>query len=280
MLNFKESIKKIQKIKTQSYCLIIGGEGTNKARSPKIWNKILYKNKINCKMIPLEVKKNQLKLLLDYLKKDKKFLGGSITKPYKEIVFNYLGKNIDVPTKKIGSVNCLFKKKTMMGINTDGIGFFKTLKNNNINKNYKNILTLGYGGAGKSILVYLKKYFSTKTKIYCSIRKNNSKLIKKNGGTWISWKNKDIFLKKYNMIINTTSLGFGKMQKKTPIRISKSNELKIVYDIIYNPNETTLLKNANKLGIRTINGLDMNIFQAYFAIKKVFGNKVKIKNFN
>ncbi len=276
MLNFKESIKKMQKIKTQSYCLIIGGEGTNKARSPKIWNKILVKNKIDCQMIPIEIKKNQLNLLLNYLKKDKRFLGGSITKPYKEIVFRYLGKNSDKFTKKIGSVNCLYKKKKMMGVNTDGLAFLKTLKKNKINKKYKNILTLGYGGVGKAILVYLKKYFSKETKIYCSTRKKNSKLIKKNGCEWIRWSERNKLFLKYNVIINSTSLGFGKNSKKTPIQISKNKGLKIVYDVIYNPRKTVLIKNSKKMGIKTINGLDMNLLQAHLAIKNVFKSKINI----
>ena len=48
MLDFKECITEIKKIKTKSYCLIVGGQGTNNARSPKIWNRVLKKNKIDC----------------------------------------------------------------------------------------------------------------------------------------------------------------------------------------------------------------------------------------
>ena len=274
MLNFNQCVSEIQKIKTKSYCLIIGGEGTNQARSPKIWNRILKKNKVECKMIPLEVKKNHLKLLLDYLKKDPNFLGGSVTKPYKENIYNYLGSNVDVFTNKIGSVNCLYKDKKLKGVNTDGIGFFETLKENKVNKNFKNILLLGYGGVGKAVIVFLKKYFSKSTKIYCATRKNLSKQIKKVGCNWIQWNKKDNNLNKFNMIVNSTSLGFGKMRNKIPYNIEKKGEVNIVYDVIYNPKKTLLIKNSQKLGIKTINGLDMNLLQAHFAIKKVFKGKL------
>ena len=49
MLGFEECIIKIKKIKTKSYCLIIGGQGTNNARSPKIWNRVLKKMKLTVK---------------------------------------------------------------------------------------------------------------------------------------------------------------------------------------------------------------------------------------
>ncbi len=276
MLDFNQCLGEIAKIKTKSYCLIVGGQGTNFARSPKVWNKILKKNRVNCKMIPLEVKKNHLKQLLRYLNKDPKFLGGAIAVPYKEKIYNYLGKNVDELTKKIGSVNCLFKDKILKGINTDGIGFYETLKKNKINKNFKKVLLLGYGGAGKSVLVFLRKYFSKKTKIYCATRKNLSKNITKLGCHWIKWNKKDNILGSFNMIVNSTSIGFGKMENKTPCDLPKKNNTNIVYDIIYNPKKTLLIRNSKKLNIKSINGLDMNFLQAQFAIKKVFKKKFKI----
>ena len=277
MLDFDQCINKIKTIKTETYCLIIGGQGANKARSPKIWNRILSKNKINCKMIPLEVKQKSLKKLLDFLKNDKKFLGGAIAVPYKEKIYNYLINDVDIFTKKIGSVNCLFKEKKLRGINSDGIGFYETLKNNKINKNLKNILQLGYGGAGKASLVFLRKYFPNKTKIYCSTRKNLSKKIKKTGCYWIPWDKKSLIIDNCNMIVNSTSIGFGKMNKKSPHNLKEKKQIRYIYDIIYNPKKTVLIKKSKKLGIKTINGLDMNLLQAHFAIKKVFKNKIKLK---
>jgi shikimate dehydrogenase len=275
MLNFQECINEIKKIKTKNYCLIIGGEGTNNARSPKIWNKILKKNRINCKMIPLEVRRSHLIALLNYLRKDTKFLGGSVTKPYKEDIFKFLGNNLDIFTKKIGSVNCLYKDKKLFGLNTDGIGFFETLKKNKVDKNLKNVLHLGYGGVGKAVLVFLRKYFSKKTTIYCATRKNFSKKIINTGCKWIQWNQMNKSLKNMNVIVNSTSLGFDKQNKKTPIILKEKNKLKLVYDVIYNPKTTILLKNSQKFGIKIINGLDMNMLQAFYAIKKVFKNKIK-----
>lgn len=278
MLDFDQCINKIKKIKTEKYCLIIGGQGANKARSPKIWNRILMSNKINCKMIPLEVKQKSLKKLLDFLKNDQKFLGGAIAVPYKENIYSYLKNDIDIFTKKIGSVNCLFKENKLRGINTDGVGFYETLKKNKINKNLKNILQLGYGGAGKASLVFLRKYFPKKTKIYCATRKNLSKKIKNTGCDWIHWNKKNLIIDNCNMIVNSTSIGFGKMSNKSPYNLKEKKQIRYIYDIIYNPKATALIKKSKKLGIKTINGLDMNLLQAHFAINKVFKNKIKLNN--
>ena len=79
------------------------------------------------------------------------------------------------------------------------------------------------------------------------------------------------------MIVNSTSIGFGKMNKKSPYNLKEKKQIRYIYDIIYNPKKTVLLKESKKLGIKTINGLDMNLLQAHFAIKKVFKNRIKLK---
>ena len=70
------------------------------------------------------------------------------------------------------------------------------------------------------------------------------------------------------MIVNATSIGFGKMKHNIPIDIKKKNDVKKVYDIIYNPKKTALIKKFRKFEAKTINGIDMNLYQAHFAIKK------------
>ena len=71
------------------------------------------------------------------------------------------------------------------------------------------------------------------------------------------------------MLVNTTPIGMqGKSADMTPVEepvLKTMNEGSIVYDVIYNPKKTILLKTAEKLGFRTINGLDMLIYQAMSA---------------
>ena len=82
-------------------------------------------------------------------------------------------------------------------------------------------------------------------------------------------------LSKYDILVNTTPIGMqGVSADMTPV---EENVLKtlpegaVVYDVIYNPKKTILLKNAEKLGYRTINGLDMLVYQAAAAQEIWFG---------
>ena len=278
MLNFKGALHEIKKIKNSRYCVIIGGYGTNNARSPKIWNAFFKKKKVDCKMIPLEIEKKSLKKLIKFLGEDKRFIGGSVTKPYKENIFKFLRKNTDPVTKKIMSINCLFKRKdNLRAHNTDGLGFYETLKLLKIKKNLKNVVLVGLGGAGRPVIVYLKKYFSKNTILFCTNRKNKSNYVKKVKAKWVNWKDKNDILKKADMIINCTSIGFGKLINKSPIKLEKSKNLKYVYDIIYNPKLTKLLQDAKNLNINTINGMNMNLYQAVYAIHQVLKKKYNIK---
>ena len=70
------------------------------------------------------------------------------------------------------------------------------------------------------------------------------------------------------MLINATSVGHVESIDITPIPIkllAKAKNTMVVYDIIYDPLKTTLLKNSEEIGLRTINGLRMNLIQAVLA---------------
>jgi shikimate dehydrogenase len=95
---------------SKEYALIIGSNPSDGARSPKLWNKVYKKKKIKRKMYPADVKLKNLKNIIKYLKKDKKFIGGSVTVPYKEKINKYLDV-VDTTSKKNNSVNNILKKK-------------------------------------------------------------------------------------------------------------------------------------------------------------------------
>jgi shikimate dehydrogenase len=83
-------------------------------------------------------------------------------------------------------------------------------------------------------------------------------------------------LEEYSMLVNTTPIGMlGRAGDMTPVEIPTLKTLRsdaVVYDVIYNPKKTILIKDAQKLGLRTITGLDMLIYQAVSAQEIWFGN--------
>ena len=81
----------------------------------------------------------------------------------------------------------------------------------------------------------------------------------------------------YSIIVNTTPLGTtGENKDKMPIATSlleKANKSAIIYDLVYNPTETLYLKTAKNLGLYTIGGLDMLVYQAQKAFKIFTGKE-------
>ncbi len=268
-------------IKKNNYTVIIGSNPSKTARSPVLWNYFFKKTKQDLEMVPIDTTKKNIKKILNVLAKDKKFKGGCVAVPFKEIIFKLLLKknSVDKITKKIGSVNCLYKKDNkIFGTNTDGDAGLRVFQKKFRQTKNKKCLILGFGGAGKAISAYFNSYLNTK--IMISNRTNLSKkIIKKNNIEFIKWNKIPSVISKTDIIINCTSLGFNK-NKQSPIN---SNMFKIIkknsyfFDVIYNPLETTFLKLAKLKSNNIINGLEMNKLQAILAIKKVLRNKTSLE---
>ena len=207
-------------------------------------------------MFPADVSSKNLKNLINLLKKDNEFIGGSVTVPYKEKVIKDLD-HIDEISQKIGAINTIIKKKEkLIGINTDYYGFTKTYLKIKIKKNDK-ILILGCGGVGKAIITSIMKNSQNNKKYFFNRSKDKlKKFLKK-----FSNKNIEIVktykclenLKDIAIIINTTSIGFDTWFKKnknfynlkyfSPLsNISKLRNVRIKDDKIFVKNNINLIK--------------------------------------
>ena len=259
--------------KKKNYTVIIGANPSKTARSPKLWNYYFKRTKQDIEMIPIDAKKSNVKKILSYLAKDKNFIGGCVTVPFKEVVFNELLKlnSLESITKKIGAVNCLYRKnKKIVGSNTDGEASIAVFCKKFGNINNKKCLVLGYGGVGKAVVAFFNS--KLKYKILVANRKKIlKKVIKNNNISAVNWKDLTKYIPKVDILINCTSLGFDK-NKKSPISKKVFDLIKkdtYFFDVIYNPIETTFLKQAKLKSKNLINGLEMNKLQAILAIKKV-----------
>ena len=259
-----------------SFSAILGESPSNGARSPILWNKVYSSEKIKSRMLPLDVSKENMIPLLEELNKLPSFLGGAIAVPYKELVAQWCENNISERAKEIGAVNCLYKKNgKLFGTNTDGEASLMTFKERFGNLTSLKILILGIGGAGKAVASYFSDYDLT----VCSRSLEGQQFAKKIKSKWIPWDelNKNIF--DSNVIINCTSLGYGKDIERTPVAPETIASLKkdtLIFDIIYQPLETKLLKLSKRAGLKILNGLDMNLQQAVLAFK--YSNKNLLSN--
>ena len=258
----------------EKFVAIIGGSPSKGARSPKLWNAAFKKLNRNIKMYPLDVNPENLKKLINFLGKNKNFLGGAVTVPYKEKVYKLLQKNSTREAKKIEAVNCLYRnnKNILKITNTDGEASIEAFKKKFKKTKVRKILVIGCGGAGKAVSTYFASLEDTK-KLTILSRKNIDQIFaKKIKAQWLHRKKINEMDNNFDLIINCTTLGFNKDLNKMPLSKKYILELKkktIIYDIIYKPLKTKLIKSVKSKGIKFLNGLDMNLYQAALAFNYV-----------
>ena len=180
--------------------------------------------------------------------------GFNVTIPYKEEIIPYLD-TLSKTAKKIGAVNtiAITKKGKLKGYNTDFYGFTESLLPF-LEKHHKSALILGTGGASKAISFALKKL---KIK-HDYVSRNLSKKVK---FTYESLTAHD--LSSYQIIINCTPLGtHPNINDCPPIPYDGISDQHLLYDLIYNPEETKFLRIGKSQGAQITNGYDMLIFQA------------------
>lgn len=180
--------------------------------------------------------------------------GMNVTIPYKEVVMPFLDK-INKKAAEIGAVNTIriTKKGKLVGYNTDCYGFKKSIKPH-IKPHHKKALILGTGGASKAIAFTLKELGIT----YKYVSRRPGENI---GFTYDDLTEKNIA--KNTIIINCTPLGtFPDIEQCPNIPYNGITDKHILFDLIYNPEETKFLKQGKLNGAITINGLKMLELQA------------------
>ena len=220
------------------------GKNINYSFSKNFFNNKFENEKINAVYINFDIKKiEEFKTIVT----ENNISGLNITIPYKESIINQLDY-VDPTAKEIGAVNTIkFHNNILSGYNTDYLGFYTSIKNI-VNSNTK-ALILGSGGASKAI-AYTLKILNIKY-LFVSRSKKNKNYINYNE---IS---KEI-INKHNLIINCTPLGtFPEINQIPQIPISLITNRHIVYDLIYNPSKSLLLKRCEENGAKIINGYQM-----------------------
>ncbi len=259
------------------FCSIIGYP-LSKPRSVKIWRNFFKKKKMNIQMLSLEIKKNSFNDKINEVIFDRNFLASAITMPYKKKILKYIEVK-DKISKKAKSINFIIKKKSkIFGFNTDVYGALETVKK--LSPRKKKIMIFGFGGAGEAIsrvfLTVFKKmniYVISKKKCPLDLKKKKINFFKK-----VTKEN----LSEIDIFINCSPLGSNlknQYKNKSPLTYKLLKDVKKtfrVFDIVYNPKVTFLMKLCKKLGLKSINGIEMNNVQAKFALQKVYSQYQKI----
>ena len=201
--------------------------------------------------------------------------GASVTIPHKISVMKYLDK-IEPMAKNIGAVNTIKNENgILIGRNTDGEGFLKSIKESGYNLNNKNIVLFGAGGAARACAFYMAKEVAGITIINRSNKKMNDLILKLQSKYEIPIKginlSKSEDIKKEieisDMLVNTTPIGMHPSINESPIKQSWLHPNLFVVDIIYSPLQTKLLQKASSIGCKVLSGADMLVNQGIIAFK-------------
>ena len=208
--------------------------------------------------------------------------GINLSMPYKEQVIPYLDQ-LSEEACLIGAVNTVVNREgTLIGYNTDGKGFFKSLPSFKISR--KRLVLLGAGGAAKAILAQAILDGVSQISVFVrssSMEKTRPYLEKIQNATGFRV---DLFaledvqdlqdsITKADLLVNATSVGMDGSSQPIPTSIVLP-EMLLVADVIYQPFETSFLKWARNQGNKSINGLGMLLYQAAEAFELWTGKEM------
>lgn len=244
---------------TNLYAVI--GDPVHHSLSPIIHNNFFNKRNMDSIYISLLVKKDNLENEVELLKNNLK--GFNVTIPHKETIIPYLDE-IDPLALEYGAVNTVkVIEGKLIGYNTDGWGFMKSLDSINVSLRNKDVLLLGSGGAGRVAAFEILRAGGNLTIATRNIDK--AKDLKddllKLYDTSINTNQIEGINQTFDIIVNSTPIGMYPNIDEAPVDEKVLQESELVYDMTYNPYETKFLSLGKKVGAKTINGLPMLLYQ-------------------
>ena len=188
------------------------------------------------------------------------FTGLNVTIPYKKEVIPYLD-DLSPVAKKMGAVNTIVRRAdgTLFGHNTDYFGFCSMVKKSGLDVNGKKVLVLGSGGASNTAVAALNE-LGAKVIVISRTGENNYENLSRHYDA--------------RVIVNTTPVGMYPNTGTTPVELDSFDDLEGVLDVIYNPQRTLLLLDAENLNIPTENGLWMLVAQAKESAEYFLGSQL------
>ena len=265
MINKDEADKHLVK-SFKTFCII--GDPINHTLSPLIHNTAFFYLNLNYSYIAFKVSQFDLEDSIHSLKRINA-AGFNVTLPHKESVIKYID-GLSEEAKTTGAVNTVNNEDgKFIGYNTDIHGIITPIEERGINLDNAQILILGAGGSCRAALVALSKKKGIQNINIVNRDQNRlNKVIelgKKMGLNCSPLDYNDINLLKEtslksNLIINTTSIGLN--NESSPLKSNFMMKNAFVFDIIYRPLYTDLLRNAKEAGSNIIFGYEMLIHQA------------------
>lgn len=187
--------------------------------------------------------------------------GLTCTIPHKVEVMKYIDE-IDPIAEKIGAVNTVVNENGLLkGYNTDWIGTIKPLESM-ISLQHKKVAIIGAGGASRAMAYGVVTKGASLTIFNRTLEK--AQQLAQEVGSKVKAQSLDLIpeeIKTYDIIINATNMGMGEQSDETPIPKEYIHSKQIVFDAVYKPYETKLLREAREQGAAVIHGTEMLLHQ-------------------
>ena len=225
--------------------------------SPLLHNTAFRELKMNSVYVPFKVESDAVEFLDDF--EPLKIKGLSVTIPHKEAVEVYCSE-LDDLGRSIGAVNTLVRRADgkWRGTNTDAMAAADSLEEAGGSLRGRNVVILGAGGAAKAVAFGVKAR-GAEVLLLNRTRQRAEDLAAAVGGKAISFD--ELPRLKVDVIVNTTPLGMYPKTDETPLEKEQIPAGCVVFDTVYNPLQTKLLKLAQERGCKTIQGVSMFIGQ-------------------
>lgn len=251
--------------------------------SPAMHNAAFEQVGIDYLYVPFQVKKEELGKAIAGMRA-LNIRGLNVTIPHKVAVIPFLD-DLDDLAQRIGAVNTIVNDDGVLkGYNTDATGFLRALLERGVEPKGKTVSILGAGGASRAISLALAERGSNLiilNRTWDKVKEQADRISKlcqrEVQALKLNKENLAKALNKADILINTTSVGMSPDIEETPVTADLIKPPVIVFDIVYNPIETRLLREAEAAGAETISGIDMLVWQGALAFEKWTGLKAPVK---
>lgn len=238
------------------------GDPVVQSLSPAMHNAVFHQRKLDWTYVAMEVHEDALNGVLQTL-------GGtsiqafSVTMPHKEAVFEMLSSvssnlgEVDESAKAARSVNTIaIKSGRMFGSNTDGDGCCNAIEQAGVGIAGSRVVVVGAGGTARAIVATLARRGASDIAV---INRTESRAREAVACADVARIGSVDDIATANILINATSVGMG--SQESPVDASRLHSSLVVLDAVYQPLETTLLRNAKNAGAVTVDGLWMLVHQ-------------------
>ncbi len=267
--------------KTKIYGVI--GDPIEHTLSPIMHNAAFEALRLDCAFLAFKVKQMEVGKAIAGMRA-LNISGLNVTMPHKSAVIDFLDE-ADKTAKAISSVNTITNKEgRLMGFSTDGKGALNALKENGVDPKGKKVLLLGAGGAARAIAHTIAKeadqlvILNRTAKQAADLANFLKETVNRNviADAFLPTRIKEEIANS-DILINATSVGMHPKASESPVPANLLKTDLAVMDIVYNPLETRLAKDAKAYGSKVVSGLEMLIYQGAASFEIWTGVKAPIE---